>query len=199
MMHTPAAPIRLTRRYFLSAVLFIIGCILGPGAVIGVVFYEISHPPKRTLFAVPGSTTYHTDKAGAHLIWDQTDGGSSHAPLSTTISNIAVKITRSSDSQTIAVSEDRGGTERVGSIHRNSAFAFNAPTAGDYQIDVTGSFAPREFIVTPNTFAATFASIFGAICSGFIGFGFMVSAIILLILTIVRHARSHSSVFTSST
>ena len=184
---------RLARRYVLSAALFAIGVILGPGMVLAGVFYMVGIDQKGHQFTAPGTTTFHANKAEAFLIWDQTNDSDAFNATSDPLRSLAIVVVCKANNRPIPVFEDRGSSSRIGSVHRRSVFTFTTSDPGDYQITVTGSVAPREFVVTPNPFASMFPGIAAVACAGFLGFGFMVASLVVLILAVVSHGRASAA------
>ncbi len=187
---------RLGRRYALVALLFIVGVVLGPGILITTVFLTLSKFGDATKFDVPGGIDFRAEKAGRFIIWDETSGtigNRSHASTPALPSGITVQVTQRNGAP-IDVSPADGTTYTSGRTERRSVFRFDAPSTGEYHIQAAGDIAPRVFAVSPDAFGKAIGAILVAACSGFLGFGMMMTAMVLLVLTIVAHVRAGSRI-----
>lgn len=195
MDHSPfgKAPTRTRPRFTLAALLIGVGVVLGPGLITAGVLIAISQTRGGVQFAAPGEVTVTADQPRSFVIWHETSGvfdGRVHSSPRGGAAGLQIVVTQQGDARQIPVRASGGGTMTIGSTQRETLAAFDAPSAGEYRIAVTGDAPGQVLFVAPDFLVGFIVTILATSCGGLVGVACLLTGIVLLVVSVVRRSRA---------
>jgi hypothetical protein len=159
-------------------------------AILGVVWWSMAQMGSVKSFAAPGQIVYAAATTDSVTIWHQIQVASGRGPIPPSFvrppEGVTIRVTDQSTGRSVPMQTAPKLVERFGTATRLSLYEFTPPAPGNYVVSATGPAC--TLAVGGGDPSKTTAGVFAAGCGGCFGGAICLLGVIMLIITMVRHA-----------